>query len=323
MPVASLALAATSSFSDVPASNPYHDAITDLASRGIISGFPDGTFGPNKLVLRKQFAKMIVGAMGLTVTEDDWQDSNRPFTDCGRDDPNSLYPHDYIGVAKPHNLAAGKTPTAFAPNADITRAQMVTMVVRAAQNSGITLAPVGPDYVGAFQGYADPTHGANVHLAEYNKLLQGFLVGGDPNAWMAAKATRGEVAQVLWNLIQLRTGRVAGDVTRYGVDYSMTKVDWPGFFGQLKASGRDFIGRYLPWKGAAWRQVTTTELKAAAAAGVDYFFWFEDSDNHFRARRRLRGRGGGRPGSSARPREPRSSDYHPCLLHGRLPHLRR
>ena len=64
----------------------------------------------------------------------------------------------------------------------------------------------------------------------------------------------------------------------------MTKVDWPSFFRQLKASGRDFIGRYLPWKGSAWRQVTTAELKAATAAGVDYFFWFEDSDNHFRAR---------------------------------------
>ena len=64
----------------------------------------------------------------------------------------------------------------------------------------------------------------------------------------------------------------------------MTEVDWPSFFRQLTASGRDFIGRYLPWKGSAWRQVTTAELKAATAAGVDYFFWFEDSDNHFRAR---------------------------------------
>jgi hypothetical protein len=284
VPVASLALAGSPSFPDVPASHPYCGAITDLASRGIISGFPDGTFSPNKLVSRKQFAKMIVGAMGLTVTEDDWQDSNRPFTDCGRDDPNSLYPHDYIAVAKAHSLAAGKTPTTFAPDANITRAEMVTMLVRAAQNSGITLTPVGPDYVGTFKDYADPTHGANIHLAEYNKLLQGFLVAGDPSAWMAANATRGEVAQVLWNLIQLRTSGVAGDITRYGVDYSMTKVDWPSFFGALRASGRDFIGRYLPWKGAAWRQVTASELKAAANAGVDYFFWFEDSDNHYRAR---------------------------------------
>ena len=281
---ASPASASTAAFPDVPAAQPYYAAIKELASRGIVSGFSDDTFGPAKLVLRKQFAKMIVGAMGLSVTEDDWQDASRPFTDCGRDDPNSLYPHDYIAVAKTHGLTTGKTPTKFAPNANITRAQMVTMVVRAAQSLGITLTPVGSNYAGTFSGYANPTHGANVHLAEYNKLLQGLQVAGDPSAWMADNATRGEVARVLWNLMQVRTTGVAGDVTRYGVDYSMTDVDWPTYFAALKASGRDFIGRYLPWKGSAWRQVTSAELKAAADAGVDYLFWFEDSDNHFRAR---------------------------------------
>ena len=227
---------------------------------------------------------MIVGAMGLTVTEQDWQDVGRPFVDLGRDDPNSLYPHDYVAVAKARGLTTGKTATTFAPNANITRAQMVTMVVRAARNLGTNLAPVGPDYVGAFSGYANSTHGENVHVADYNGLLRGLLVAGSPSAWMAANATRGEVAQVLWNLMQLRTTGPADDITRYGVDYSMTNVDWPAYFKALKASGRDFIGRYLPWKGSTWRQVTTAELKAAADAGVDYFFWFEDSDNHYRAR---------------------------------------
>ena len=72
--------------------------------------------------------------------------------------------------------------------------------------------------------------------------------------------------------------------TRYGVDYSKTSVVWPTFFRALRASGRDFIRRYLPVPGATWRAVTTTELKAAAAAGVDYFFWCEDSTNHYLAR---------------------------------------
>ncbi len=76
---------------------------------------------------------------------------------------------------------------------------------------------------------------------------------------------------------------VAQDFSRRGVDYSSTKVDWPAFFRELKATGRDFIGRYLPVEGAAWRRVTTAELEAATAAGVDYFFWLEDSGNHGRA----------------------------------------
>jgi alpha-tubulin suppressor-like RCC1 family protein len=190
-------------FTDVPPENPYYTAISAMADRNIISGYLDGTFGPEGPVLRAQFAKMIVGAMGLPVTEDDWQDSNPPFTDFGPDDLANLYPHDYIAVAKAHNLTAGVTATTFAPWARITRAQMVTMVVRAAQNSGIALNPVGADYAGPFEDYSDPTHGANVHLADYNGLLQGLQVSGAASTWMEGDATRGEAAQVLWNLMQV------------------------------------------------------------------------------------------------------------------------
>ena len=193
-----------SAFDDVLANNPYYAAISGMAGMGIINGYSDGTFRPNNLVLRKQFAKMIVGAMGLPVTEADWKDASRPFTDCGPDNPASTYPHDFIAVAKAKGLTSGKTATTFAPESNITRAQLVTMVVRAAQNSGIGLDPVGVDYSGVFKSYNDPTHGANVKLAEYNGLLEGLQVSGSASSWVTGKATRGEVAQVLWNLIQLR-----------------------------------------------------------------------------------------------------------------------
>jgi hypothetical protein len=71
---------------------------------------------------------------------------------------------------------------------------------------------------------------------------------------------------------------------RYGVDYSKIDVEWTAFFRDLKASGYSFIGRYLPVQGAMQRRVTTAELTAAAAAGVDCFFWFENLDNIDRAR---------------------------------------
>ena len=44
--VASMALAVAPSFPDVPATNPYYTAITDLAGRGIITGYANGNFGP-------------------------------------------------------------------------------------------------------------------------------------------------------------------------------------------------------------------------------------------------------------------------------------
>jgi alpha-tubulin suppressor-like RCC1 family protein len=188
------------SFSDVPAGHPYHWAISDMAELGIISGYPDGTFRPDNLVLRKHFAKWIVGALEVPVSESDWQDTNPPFIDCGPDDLTDTYPHDFIAVAKQHGLTQGKTANTFAPDANITRAQMATMVVRAAQNFGLTLYPVGAAYSGVFKDYNDATHGANVKLAEYNALLSALVIAGTPSSWIAGNATRGEVAQVLWNL---------------------------------------------------------------------------------------------------------------------------
>ena len=192
-----------STFSDVPATHPYFEAISAMADAGAISGYPDGTFRPDGAVLRQHFAKMIVGAMGLPVTESAWQDERAPFTDCGPDYPADLYPHDYIAVARAHNLTAGKTATTFAPAANITRAQIATMVVRAAINSGTELTPAADGHGGRFESYLDPVHATNVHVAERNGLLDGLVVVGDPRVWIAGNATRGEVAQILSNLMGL------------------------------------------------------------------------------------------------------------------------
>jgi alpha-tubulin suppressor-like RCC1 family protein len=186
-------------FLDIAAS-PYKAAIGGLADAGIVGGFADGTFRPADPVTRQQFAKMIVRTLGLTVTGTEVC----PFTDVAAQigtDP--LYPSKYVAVCAASGITVGTTPTDFAPKAAVTRAQLATMVVRAAQNGGVDLKPLGSDYSGPFNDYTNATHGANVHLADYNGLLAGLAVTGDPGAWLAGSATRGEVAQVLWNLRQL------------------------------------------------------------------------------------------------------------------------
>ena len=191
----------SASFPDVSDSNPYYEAITGMADAGIIGGFDDGTFGPDKLVTRQQFAKMIVGAMSPTVvaTEDSWQDSNKPFNDLVPDDPNSLYPNDYVAEAFKNGITQGKSPGKYAPYDNITRAHVTTMAVRAAQNlePGVLQDPPA-NYTGTL-GDFDPNHGKNLIKAEYNGLTEGlreFYAGWNP--WQ--EATRGEVAQMLWNL---------------------------------------------------------------------------------------------------------------------------
>jgi plastocyanin len=192
--------AAALTFSDVPADHPYSQAIQTLSDQGIIGGFPDGTFRPDSPVIRQQFAKMIVLTLGLPVSESDVV----PFDDVqigGFPDP--FYPDNYIAVAAANGITVGTGPGKFSPGARILRAQVVTMIVRGAQNvlpSG-TLATPPAGYTGSLPNFSD-IHSPNMRVAEFNGLLAG-LVGFGP-AWDPWKpASRGEVAQMLANLLAL------------------------------------------------------------------------------------------------------------------------
>lgn len=201
--------APTTPFTDVPPGHPYGDAINGMRDAGIIDGYQVGDkweFRPGNTVFRAQFAKMICGVMGLTVDEDDWPNPGVPFTDLGADTlpgvglVDSLYPHEYVAVAYLTQITKGQTTTTFAPYVGIKRAQVVTMIVRAVQNlrPGVLVTPPA-GYTGSL-GNFDPEHGPNMRIAEFNGMLTG-LIGFGPawSPWTAA--TRGETAQMLWNLM--------------------------------------------------------------------------------------------------------------------------
>jgi hypothetical protein len=190
-----------SGFSDVPASHPYYTAITGMAAAGVIGGYTDGSFGPNNPVMRQQFAKMIVGTLGFPCTEADICS----FNDVVDGGPTTLYPDNYIAVAADYGITNGIGGGNFGPYRNITRAQVITMVVRAAQSYTAGLEIPDAAYYsgwGLFRDFNDPTHGSNVQVAEFNGLLNGLQGSGDVATWLYQPATRGEVAQILWKLSQ-------------------------------------------------------------------------------------------------------------------------
>ncbi len=183
-------------FPDVTPSHPYYEAITGIADEGIINGYTNGEFGPEDPVKRAQFAKMIDGTMGVQVSEA----MTSPFTDLGPDDQGDLYPHEYVAAAAAAGITTGVTPTTFAPYNDISRAQVVTMIVRAAEGLApgvLDQPPAG--YAGTVPSFS-AIHSPNMRIAEYNGLLEGLTgFGGSWDPW--AKSSRGECAQMLWNLM--------------------------------------------------------------------------------------------------------------------------
>jgi hypothetical protein len=184
------------SFADVPFDHPYREAIVALAGSRVVSGYEGANgsilFKPDDPVRRAQFAKMVSGVFRLPVNES----LVAPFTDLGSDDPKNLYPHDYTAAAALAGITRGVDPGVFAPYADITRAQVVTMLVRGTKMlAPSALADPPTVYLGAMGDFSGD-HAAAMRSAEYNGLLAGIVgFGRDWNPWKAA--TRGEVAQML------------------------------------------------------------------------------------------------------------------------------
>ena len=77
------------------------------------------------------------------------------------------------------------------------------MVVRTLQNlHPDALQPVPGSYVNTWGTDFSPIHGPNARIAESNGLLEGLpLTGAANDPW--APMSRGEVAQVLWNMMGL------------------------------------------------------------------------------------------------------------------------
>ncbi|WP_431026856.1 5'-nucleotidase C-terminal domain-containing protein [Lysinibacillus sp. LZ02] len=110
----------TASFTDVPASNEYAEAIEILASYGFIKGYADGSFKPTEEITRGQFAKMVTNILEIT------GEGANPFTDV----TSSSEYYEAIIALYENGLTTGTTETTYSPDADVTRGQLASFIVR-------------------------------------------------------------------------------------------------------------------------------------------------------------------------------------------------
>ena len=130
-------------FPDVPTGHHYLTAVEGVASKGIMTGYGDGNFGPNDWLIHQQFAQMIDLTMGYAVTEQDLFD----FTDKP---PivhleNSLYPYHYVAVAALNGVVVAYSDGTFRPLYRERRNEAVEAAVRAGMAN---LAQPADDYTG-------------------------------------------------------------------------------------------------------------------------------------------------------------------------------
>lgn len=92
---------AQQSFSDVPSTHPAYAAVEYLKTQGIVSGYNDGTYQPEKSVNRAEAVKIIVGA--LIANDALSKNDSSPFTDV----PGDAWFLPYVETARSRNIIDG------------------------------------------------------------------------------------------------------------------------------------------------------------------------------------------------------------------------
>ena len=103
-------------FSDA-SDNWFSKAVNYVVAKGLISGYPDGTFKPNESITRAEFAQMISGYV---------KNEKKSTTDF--QDVKDHWAKDAIDKLYGNKNVSGYPDGSFKPNAKITRAEAVTIL---------------------------------------------------------------------------------------------------------------------------------------------------------------------------------------------------
>lgn len=117
-------------FSDLSLSHWSYNAVLSLYSKGIISGYEDGSIKPDNEISRAEFVKLIT----QSISESKSAESKNTFTDVSRDD----WFYDFILKAFNEKLIFGSNGK-FRPKDSITREDAAVILCRALENKNFTL----------------------------------------------------------------------------------------------------------------------------------------------------------------------------------------
>ncbi len=104
-------------FSDVKPQQWFYNYVSALTEKGIINGYPDGTFRPNDKITRAEMVTLVVKALGL----------NGEYASSFSDISNS-WAKDAIAIASAKGWINGYSDGTFRPNDSITRAETVVFL---------------------------------------------------------------------------------------------------------------------------------------------------------------------------------------------------
>lgn len=178
------------SFKDVAADAWFSKAVGFIAARGITTGTGDGLFSPEATLTRGQFIVMLMRAYGIAPDNN----SSDNFADAGND-----YYTPYLAAAKKLGITKGIGDNKYAPNAQISRQDLFTLLYR-------TLEIIGELPSGSsgktLKDFSDASSISDYALPAMTSFVSsGIISGAGGKLNPSGISTRAEMAQVLYNLL--------------------------------------------------------------------------------------------------------------------------
>lgn len=162
------------------------DDIRQMAAKGIINGFDDGSFKPDKNITRAEFTKLIAGLLQLE------EKTGNDFSDV----TGNMWFAPFVYAAKNYGLINGVSDTSFAPDESITREDAAVIFFRLLEKKGITY--------GAEAEFADEEEISGYAKNAVLSLAHGGIINGSDGKFNPKNnLTRAEAAALLSRISQV------------------------------------------------------------------------------------------------------------------------
>ncbi len=165
-------------FPDVSVIHDNYDAIMHLTELGVIAGYDDGSFLPEREITRTEFCALMARTLGYS--KETYEVCEVPFSDVAED----YWGIAYISFCYELGLINGMGEGLFAPADKVTMAQATKMTVCAVRKEAEALEMSGEKW---YSGY--------VEVAEKYDLLK--YTDQEPQE----NAVRANVAQIVYNMV--------------------------------------------------------------------------------------------------------------------------
>jgi hypothetical protein len=210
------------------------NAIQDLSSQNIITGYPDGSFRPNGNITRAEFSAVMVKALGLNASATGAQTFN--------DVPSNNWAYPAIESVRSAGLVSGYPGGLFAPTRNLTRAEAIAILSNASRmpmpnDAAVNQILAGYRDSGSIPGWARPGVAAAIQAGIYASNP------GQGNAINPTQpASRADVAAMVENLrsrLNLANGNQAPQPGQ--------PLQPQGVFGQPNGSGlQGYVASSVP-----------------------------------------------------------------------------